>query len=115
MANEKISEEAILELEKSILENEKLSDEQLEEVAGGRQNETNADKAYMCNLKLFNTPFVNDDQLRAMFLQRFQIVADLHSGNSQKRNTYRLNNGAGPELHHGEVWSYIANRVRAGQ
>lgn len=99
--------------DEKIIETEKLEEEQLEEVAGGRADETASDKMCMYNLKLTPTPAITDQQLRDLFLARFQIKAEV--SNNGKHNVYRLNNGAGPVLNHGQVWPFIANLVKSGK
>ena len=91
--------------DEKILENEKLDEEQLEQVAGGLKDETHTDKAIMFNKGFLRSPQANDDELKMAFYVRYGIIANVHGGNITK-NKYTLPDGR--TVDHGQVWAYIA-------
>lgn len=90
--------------EEKILDNEKLDDDQLENVAGGTQDETDFDRIVMFQKKLVSSPNATKDELKAAFAS-LGIVADLHGGRITS-NRYTLPNGQ--KVDNKAVWAYIA-------
>lgn len=94
--------------DEKILENEKLDDEQLDEVAGGYGKEIKEDKQFLYNLGILRSPDASDQELKNAFAL-YGIEANIHHG-YMTANSYKLADGT--KLNHQQVMGYIQTKTR---
>ncbi|MBR6014414.1 MAG: hypothetical protein IK062_11660 [Selenomonadaceae bacterium] len=85
-----------------ILKEEILSEEELENVAGGYGNEIKEDKRFFAERGYLRSADVSDDELKNVFSQ-FGIGVELHHG-YMTANKYYIQGGT---YNHNQVWEYI--------
>lgn len=90
--------------DEKILDSEKLEEEQLENVAGGKQAETDFDRNVLFNKGFVSSPNASKAEVAAAFAVHYGIIANLEGGH-HKHNSYTLPNGQ--TVNHATAWAYI--------
>ena len=99
--------------DEKILENEKLDDEQLEQVAGGSITEMEGDSQNFKRLNVFSGN-VNDRDKQALrtAFAAYGISVELHGGHAKSnRNKYFLN---GQEIPRDVAWFHVQTQWNQG-
>lgn len=82
---------------------EKLTDEELENIAGGTQSETDLDRQALALRHKVSSVNATKDEIRAAFAS-YGIIAEVHGGHGTP-NSYIIPGGI--KLNHQQVWAYI--------